>query len=369
MVKWVLKSIWLQKTSFLASALGLGAALFFVMAFKALFLGETHRTMNYAKRMNADIWVMQKGVLNMHMARSTIWSWKAKRVAQIPGVKNVTPILYSGIMIKKGDKSSMSYVVGLNPNAKRAGPWMMHSGNPIPLKGEIVLPSVFQSLLNVKLGDTVHVVDRDFKVVGFSEETFSMANSITFLSFDDLQDLLSSIGSYSYFLVDLEPGFDAKKVAQEIERNVEKVTALPQEELLSNEFEMVSMMGIEMIALMNSIGSILTILILAFTGFTQVIRQRRELAILKALGFKNKSIYGAVLLYTFLMAMTGFFISLILISIIVPNVTSFVPQVKMMLSFPIVFQTGILAFVVAGLASMLPAYIVNHVEPVSAFKG
>jgi putative ABC transport system permease protein len=368
MLQWIFKSIRLQKTNFIASAAGLGAALFLIIAFKAFLLGEMSRTINYPRIMDPDLWVMQKGVSNMHMARSEVWSWKARRVASVPGVQAVTPILYSGVMIRAQGGSSLAYAVGLAPDGARAGPGKMHSGKALPDPGEIILPAVFRQVIGVELGDSVTIANHTFRVAGFSEENFSMANSIVFLAYSDLQDLLNSIGSYSYLLVDVEPGRDANAVAREIERVLGKITVLTQEEFLRNDFEMIGMMGIEMVVMMSYIGSALAFLIVGFTAFTQALRQKRELAIIKALGFPSRSIYLAAFLHILLVTGAGILAAFLLAFVTAPSVTALVPQVKMMLAPDILWETALYAVIVALAASIFPAYVVSRVEPVLAFR-
>jgi ABC-type antimicrobial peptide transport system permease subunit len=319
--------------------------------------------------MAADVWVMQKGVANMHMARSHIWDWKAARVAAVPGVARATPILYGAAMLKAPDKSSLSYVVGLPPGGDRAGPWKIAAGKATPATGEAIVPKELERMLGVGLGGRLRIADRTFRIVGLSDETYSLVNSIVFVTYDDLAAILSARGSYSYILVDLEQGRSPAEVAEVIEATVEKVSALPQETFLRNDFEMSMQMGVEVIAFMSAFGSALAALIVGFTAFTQALRQRRELAILKALGFRARSILLGVLLQTFLVTAAGCVAALALTATLVPTLTALVPQVKMMVSPGMLAQTWIAAVAVAVLAASLPAALVNRVDPVTAFKG
>lgn len=42
-----------------------------MLFFDAIYRGEVERAVTYIRRMDADVWVMQRGVSNMHMARTS----------------------------------------------------------------------------------------------------------------------------------------------------------------------------------------------------------------------------------------------------------------------------------------------------------
>lgn len=54
----------------IASISASACAFLLVMLFEALFAGESERIVAYLHRADANVWVMQSGVSNMHMATS-----------------------------------------------------------------------------------------------------------------------------------------------------------------------------------------------------------------------------------------------------------------------------------------------------------
>ena len=99
MLRWMLKSLWMQRLGVLSSAAAVAAAFLLVLFMDAVFRGESTQVVAYIRNTNPDVWVMQRGVSNMHMASSFIWDWKAEKVASLAGVKQVTPILYLNTML------------------------------------------------------------------------------------------------------------------------------------------------------------------------------------------------------------------------------------------------------------------------------
>jgi ABC-type antimicrobial peptide transport system permease subunit len=369
MLRWLLKTLWLQKASLVASAAGVAGAFVLVVILQAVFAGEARQMVAYARHAPADVWVMQRGVLNMHMANSFVWAWKAKRIAALPGVRAATPILYSGVLVRMRGRTMLAYAVGLEPGAHRAGPWAMAAGKAMPGPGEIVLPRVFAAMTGIGLGAQVGLTDKRLEVVGLSEGTYSMANPVVFVAASDLADLMQAAGTVSYILVEAEPGQDAAALAARIEREVQKVTALPKERFTRNDVQLGMQMGAEIIAFMTLIGSGLAAVIIAFTAYSQVARRRRELAIAKALGVRNREIYAAVGVQTALITGLGLLLALLAAWGLFPLLSALVPQITLELTAGALGRAAAVALVVAAISAWIPARYVARVDPLTAFKG
>lgn len=369
MLHWVLKTLWLQKLSILASAAGIAGAFVLVVILHAVFVGESRQVVAYVRHTTADVWVMQRGVGNMHMANSFVWDSKVKRVADVPGVRAATPILYSGTVIRAAGRRWLAFAVGLRPGATRGGPWSMAAGKSAPEPGEIVLPRVFAEMTNVSLGGRVTTTSKTLEVVGLSEGTFSMGNSVVFMAERDLADLMSAHGTVSYILVDAQPGEDPAALAERIEREVDKVSALPRDRFIRNDYQLAMQMGVEIIAFMTLIGSALAAVIVAFTAYSQVARRRRELAVAKALGVRNREIYAAVTAQTLLVTALGLALALVAVWGLFPLLSALVPQITLVATADALWRAATVALIVAAVAAWVPAHYVARVDPLTAFKG
>ena len=368
MLRWILKTLWLQKGSVMTSATGVAVAFVLVVVMDAAFVGESRQIVAYIEHTKADVWVMQRGVSNMHMATTFVWDWKVRKVRETPGVKQATPILYVNTAVKAGGRNWFAYVIGLMPDGARAGPWAVARGKSHPEKGEIILPQALAKMSGVKIGDQAGIADRTFRVVGFSNGTFSIANSIAFVSFVDLEDLISSSGTVSFILVDAEDDENPVELAKRIEESVAKVAAIPHEHFIKNDFQIAMLMGVEVVSFMTIIGSVLATLIIAFAAYSQVARRRRELAIIKALGFGNHTLYLAVILQSFVIAALALGMALLIAMILVPTLSAAVPIITLEVTGTALLRMSVIALLVALLAALVPAWLVARVDPISAFK-
>lgn len=366
MLRWTWQSLTMEPLSLLAGVAAIGGAFSLVLFFEAVFAGESRQIVAYLEHTDSDVWVMQPGVSNMHMATSFVPDWKGRRIEDLEGVSDVTAILYLNTVMQAGDGSWFSFVVGLDD--ARAGPWSVAAGKALPAPGEALIPDVLARMEEISLGDSVSIAGENFVVAGFTEDTFSMANSITFVTMEDLAAIMSTFGTMSYFLVDAEPGTDAAALAARIEAEIPKVSAVPQDQFIRNDWVIAMQMGVDIVGLMTVIGGGLAVLLTGFTVYSSTVRREREFAVLKALGFRDRAVYGSVALQAVLLAVGGFLFAAGLVFVLTPITATFVPQVTLQITVPALLRVIVVALAVAVLASLLSARRVLRVDPVMALQ-
>ncbi len=369
MWRWTFKSVVASPLTLAMSIAAAACAMLLAILFEAIYAGEAKQVVAYLENADADVWVMQSGVSNMHMATSYLSDWKAHEVRNVDGVASVESILYLNTVIDAGGKKWFSFVVGLDSSSKGAGPWSMTKGRSMPNSGEAIVPGVFADMTGLQLGDTVAITDRKFRVSGFSADTFSMGNTVIFVTKPDLEDVMSSLDIVSFMLVKAKAGVSPDVLAQSIERKVTNVNALPSSEFAENDRTMVMQMGVETIALMTTIGGSLAILLVAFTVYSQIARQQRELAVAKALGATNWMLFTSVTAQATAISLISVLVAVFLASILVPLTDAFVPQVTLRVTAGAIERIAILGVAVALVASLVPVRRIARADPVTAFHG
>jgi putative ABC transport system permease protein len=368
MLRWALRSLFDEKAALFTSAAGVSAAFLLALVLQAIFAGEAEKIVVYPAHTDADVWVMQHDVANMHMATSLVESRQAPAIAKVEGVATVTPILYVNTFVEAGGQDWFSYVVGLPPNAQRGGPWLMARGKARPGLGEIILSDILARRAGIDLGATVRIDKREFIVTGLSRGTYSMANSLTFVSYADLAELLSAPTDASYFLVKAAPGSDAKHLARRIVAQLPELNALTRDELIDNDRQLALQMGVEIVRMMNWIASGVAALVIAFTIYSSVVRRTVELGVAKAIGAGNTHLYSAVLLQTAIIAVAGYGAATLATFGLEPTLHAFVPEVSLLFSGRSVSGLMAAAVVVMVVSAIVPARRIARIDPASAFR-
>ncbi|VAW83991.1 hypothetical protein MNBD_GAMMA18-2437 [hydrothermal vent metagenome] len=367
MFYWSLKTLFAEPMRLMVSASAVAVSFILVIFFSAAFEGESEQMVVYLKKMDADVWVMQKGVSNMHMASSMVWDWKADKIAKIPEVEEIAAILYFNGAVKIGGKDWFSYVIGMAPDQSRTGSWAMAQGKSMPDLGEAVIPEVISKLTGVQVGDEITLVDRRLKVVGLSKGSFSMASSLVFVSREDLGDVLNGSDQYSYIMVYAKQGVDAQALTERIKEEVDKVNALTSEEFIKNDQQLALQMGAEIIRMMTILGTLLATLIVAFTAYSLIARKKQELAIAKAVGFSNRHIYLAALTQSLVITVLGLLFAVLISFTLLAWLPTVVPQVTLEVRLHQFTSLAFAVLPVALLASLGAARTVAKVDPMTAF--
>lgn len=369
MLYWSLKTLLMEPMRLVVSALAVAVSFVLVVFFSAVFEGESDQMVVYLEQLQADVWVMQKGVSNMHMASSMVWDWKADRIASYPQVDAIAAILYLNGAVRAGGRDWVSYLIGLRPEHGRAGPWAMAAGASMPGPGEAVIPVVMSRLAGIGIGDEITMIDRQLTVVGLSRESFSMASSVVFVSAADLGDLLEAGDQYSYVMVYAKPGVDPRSLAAQIRQDIDKVNVLGSDEFIDSDRQLAVQMGAEIVSMMTLIGTVLAVVIVAFTAYSLIARKKRELAIARALGFGNGQIYLAALCQTLVITLLGLAFAMLIAFTLLPWLPLAVPQINLSVRLHQFASIAAIALPIALLASLAVARTVVRLDPVSIFHG
>jgi putative ABC transport system permease protein len=206
MIRLAFRNLFQNKIRLVISVGGVALALLLILSLDAIFTGVEQRITVYIDKSGADVFVAQEGVRNMHMASSSLPDSVGRKAKAVPGVASVTPILYLSNYVLVNEDRNLAYIIGLPEKAAFGGPWIISSGRSRPGKGEAIIDHSVAEKSGVHLGDEVEMLGEDFEVVGLSEETSSLVNSVAFISTRDFEELRGSYDTFSFLLAKVEAG-------------------------------------------------------------------------------------------------------------------------------------------------------------------
>ena len=369
MIRLAFRNLFQNKIRLLISVGGVALALLLILSLDAIFTGVEERITIYINNSGADIFVAQAGVRNLHMASSSLPDSVRERVKAVLGVASVTPILYLSNNVVMGEERNLAYIIGLPEKAEFGGPWKVSSGRSLPGKGEAIIDRNVAEKSGVTLGDEIKILGEEFEVVGLSEETSSLVNSVAFISMDDFEELRGSYDTFSFLLVKVSEGEYPEVVTSRIQAQVRDVTVQTSDNFALQERQVVKDMSTDVITIMNLIGFLIGLAVMALTVYTATLARRAEYGILKALGARNWNLYQAVLAQALLSVTFGFAIGLavtFILSAIVPRLGL---SMVLVVSGASLLKVGSLSLVIAGIAAILPIRQIAGLDPAMVFRG
>jgi len=369
MMRLAFRNLFQNKIRLAISVGGVALALLLILSLDAIFSGVEQRLTVYINQSGADVFVSQSGVRNMHMASSSMPASIEKKVKAVPGVESVTPILYLSNMVVVGDERNLAYIIGLPEKAVMGKPWKVSVGRDQPEEGEAIIDRNIADKSGVALGDEVEILGQDFEVVGLSEEMTSLVNSVAFISLNDFEALRGSPQVISFLLVKVSAGESPNTVAMRIEARVRDVTAQTRESFAGQERQVIKDMSTDVITIMNLIGFLIGLAVMALTVYTATLSRRAEYGVLKALGAHNGHLYRAVLAQALLSVAIGYALGLaftMLLSDLIPRMGL---SLILKVSGASMLKVSGVSLIIAAVSAVLPIKQISGLDPAMVFRG
>lgn len=368
MLRLAFRNLFQNKVRLVVSVGGVALALALILSLDAILTGVERQITSYIDNSKADVWVSQPGVRNLHMVTSSLPPTVTREVEGVAGVESATPIMYLTNLIVAGDNRDLAYVIGLPENAEAGTPSNVVEGVEIPDGGEAVMDGGVARKWGLEIGDEIRVLGKEFTVAGLSEGDASMINSIAFIAMDDFARLRAR-DSVSYVLAKVEPGASPGEVARRIESEVGGVTAQSRADFAGQERNIVTDMTTELVALMNLIGLLIGLAVVALTVYVATLARRPEYGVLKALGARNGHLYGVVLTQALCSVALGFAAALAFTLLLSAAVPALALNLSLQISGASLLKVGSMALVIAGLAAILPVRQIARLDPATVYRG
>jgi putative ABC transport system permease protein len=279
-----------------------------------LFFGLLDNASVTIDRLDADLWVAARNTPNVDFANPFPESY-LQRVRSIPGVARADNLIvwFATVALPSGAKETV-VIYGLEDFSRWSWPWRVLSGDPSDLRRG---PFVFLDESATKRfgpfapGDYREFSGRRLKIVGKTAEAKSFTTSpIAFLNYRLAQSLSpEELGRHTtYIVVKLFPGALPGRVAAEIRRRLpyNDVHTRHEWSLLSRNYWIESTgLGLTLF-LTVSLGCLVGVIVVAQTLYTSTTEHIREFATLKAIGGRDREIYGVILEQAAIAAIAGY---------------------------------------------------------------
>jgi putative ABC transport system permease protein len=382
---------------FVLTGVGLGLLIGVTLTMAGVYRGMVDDAKVMLSNSGADIWVVQKDTQGPYAEASSIRDDAYRGVLGLPGVEQAANVTYLTMQVRHGDTDERAMVVGFEPG---------QPGEPNYLvAGRRLLRGHFEAIADVKtgfrLGERIVIRRHDYEVVGLTRRMVSSGGDpMVFIPLKDAQEaqflkdndaiisdrartaanpalnrpgipgLLDAVNaaqtvnhSVNAVLVRVADGHPAESVAQEIRRwkHLQAYTREQMEEILIAKLIATSAKQIGMFLV---ILTIVSAAIVAFIIYTMTLGKIREIAVLKLIGTRNRSIAGMILQQALGLGLIGFVVGKIAATIWAPAFPKYV-----LLEGADALRGFVIVMVVCALASTLAIRAALKVDPATAIGG
>ena len=385
---------------FVFTGIGLGLLIGVTLTMAGVYRGMVDDARALLDNSGADLWVVQQDTLGPYAESSSVHDDVWRSIAGMEGVARAANITYLTMQVRQtgpGARDVRAMVVGVAPD----GPG--NPGQPVHLlAGRHLTRGHYEAVADIAagfaLGERIRVRRNDYTVVGLTRRMVSSggdpmvfiplkdAQEAQFLKDNDaivndrartaanpafnrpgspglleaVQNLQTSSRSVNAVLVQIAPGFTPEQVAEPIRRwkHLSVYTRDGMEDILVVKLIANSAKQIGMFLV---ILAIVSAAIVAFIIYTMTMGKLREIAVLKLIGTRDRTIAGMILQQALGLGLIGFAVGKVAATVWGPAFPKYV------LLLPGDAVTGLVAtLIICALASTLAIRVALKVDPGAA---
>lgn len=387
-------------SKFLFTGAGLGLLIGATMTMAGVYRGMVDDAKVLLDNSGSDLWVVQQGTLGPYAEPSSLYDDTWRSIRTVAGVERAANATYLTMQVRKGNTDVRAMVVGTSTVSYGAPgqPGYLVAGRQIT-RGHY--EAVADMATRFSLGDSIQIRRKQYTVVGLTRRMVSSSGDpMVFIPLKDAQEaqflkdndailqqrrrtalnpvfnppgqpklldaVISSQSTNPYVnavLVQLKPGQNHGKVADEIKqwKHLQVYTRAEMEQILIGKLIATSarQIGMFMVILM-----VVSAAIVAFIIYTLTMGKIREIAVLKLIGTRNKTIVAMILQQALGLGLIGFIAGKLVATLWAPIFPKYV------LLEPGDALRGLLAvIVICSLSSIIAIRAALKVDPAEAIGG
>jgi putative ABC transport system permease protein len=279
-----------------------------ILLIVGLALGIANDTRQRQAGIGADVIVMPPGSSFIVGLTGAPMSIKLGDVlAKLPHVVSVAPVI-----TQIATSGTLEVIAGIDLKSYESmgGPFRFLSGGAFHGPDDAIVDDVYARSKNVKVGDTIEILNHTFRVCGIVEQG---KGARKFVPITTLQDLMGAQGKASIFYLKAADPNNADKIVDEIKHvpGLERYVAASMKYYLST-LTPSSYPGMSsFIRVVIAISVIIGFIVIFQAMYTAVMERTREIGILKSLGASKLYIVNVILRETTLLAIAGIILGVV----------------------------------------------------------
>jgi len=385
---------------FVFTGIGLGLLIGVTLTMAGVYRGMVDDGKALLDNSGADLWVVQQDTLGPYAESSSINDDVYRSILAIPGVAQAANVTYLTMQVRQGKRDVRAMVVGIVAGELGKPGWP-----PYLVAGRQITRSHYEAVADIatgfKLGDRIQVRRNHYTVVGLTRRMVSSSGDpMVFIPLKDAQEaqflkdndavlqqrrrtaenpalnrpgvpglldaVIASQSSNPYVnavLVRIRHGYSAVEVAQPI-RRWQRLTAYTRSQMEAILIGKLIATSSKQIGMFLVILAIVSAAIVAFIIYTLTMDKIREIAVLKLIGTRNRTIAAMIMQQAIALGVIGFVVGKITATFAAPHF----PKYVLLMPFDTVAGFFVV-LMICVLASLVAIRMALKVDPAEAIGG
>ena len=383
---------------FVFTGIGLGLLIGVTLVMAGVYRGMVDDAKALLDNSSADLWVVQKDTLGPYAESSSLNDDLYRAILAMPGVAKAANVTYLTMQVRKGDSDVRTMVVGIAPGQ----PGITPGWPPYLVAGRQITRGHYEAMADIasgfQLGDRIGIRRNQYTVVGLTRRMVSSSGDpMVFIPLKDAQeaqflkdndaiwqsrrrteanpafnrpsvpglldaviDSQSTNAFVNAVLVTLKAGYTPDEVAESI-RRWKRLTVYTRTQMEGILIGKLIATSAKQIAMLLVILAVVSAAIVAFIIYSLTMDKIREIAVLKLIGTRNRTIAGMILQQSLALGLIGFVVGKIAATFSAPIFPKYV------LLTPMDSVAGFIAvLVICVLASLVAIRMALKVDPAEA---
>lgn len=290
MIDLVLANLKARPLRTVISVVGVAIGVVLVVLFTGLARGMTNDMARRASNWRAEIVFTRAGATTLDSSNAPVSTEYASRLLQIEGVAATVPVIRHITPSTKG-RWGILQIDGLDwePFAKM-NEMEITEGRPPAANDEIILDARQLQSENTRVGETLELYGRPYKIVGVFAPPSGSRIKMTLAA---MQEALEIGNKCTYILVKLKEGADVETVAARINQELPGNKVNLTRDLVINALERVPGLN-TFLRILVGLGAFVSTIFVLLSMYTTITERRKEIGVLKSLGASKSFIIGAI---------------------------------------------------------------------------
>lgn len=385
---------------FVFTGVGLGLLIGVTLIMTGVYRGMVDDARVLLDNSGADLWVVQKDTLGPYAESSSIYDDTWRGIRGMPGVARAANVTYLTTQVRQGERDVRAMVAGVSAGGPGMPGWP-----PYLIAGRQITRGHYEAVADIaagfRLGDRLQIRRNNYTVVGLTRRMVSSnGDPMVFIPLKDAQEaqflkdndairqqrrrtsenpafnrpgvpglldaVITSQSGNPYVnavLVQVEYGYDPEDVAQGI-RKWKRLTVYTRSQMEDILIGKLIATAAKQIGMFLVILAVVSAAIVAFIIYTLTLGKIREIAVLKLIGTRNRTIAAMILQQAVALGVIGFVVGKITATFGAPLFPKYV------LLEPLDSVAGFIAvMVICVFSSLIAIRAALKVDPAEAIGG
>jgi putative ABC transport system permease protein len=343
------------------SVLAVALEVILILVIIGLANGISQETGRRTEGVGADLLVQPpNSSLLFAMSQSVMSLNLGDKLRELEGVKVVAPV-----QTMPNNSAGLEIVYGIQPDTFQAlsSGFIWVRGGMFKHKDEVIVDDIYADAKRVSVGDTIRLVEHEFKITGIVEHG---KGSRLFVPFEAAEDMMEREGKVSLFFIKLDDPEKVQSVKAKVEELLPgyKITPIKEytELMMSNTMPVFNAFISSVVFISLCIG----VLVIFLSMYTTITERTREIGILRSLGASKGFIVQLIFRESALICLIGVVVGIGGSFLLAKGVTAMFPTLLVLITPGWIFRAAVFALLSGVIGSLYPSLKAASQDPVEA---